>query len=373
MNQRNAIPTEAEPIDDGFSEATPGDLLAAGKSLMKAGTPFVTAMSVQKPRDLDRIVKAIAREAEYAGDSFYYGWGAGGSRIEGPSIGLANSLAREWKNCAVTCALQETDEAFYITARFIDLENGSQMERIFRQRKNAVQGKYDADRKLDMALQIGQSKAIRNVVVNSVPRWLVDQAIEQAKAAVLKGIDPKKLDEWKGIIVSEFAAFKVTEEMLVAKTKKPLAEWTTRDIAGLKGDLKALKNGEINVAELFPREDGEVKPPAGPLTGKTIGDAILKDVPAGEDPVVAKQRDLDKAKAAQQGGGPSRDEQARIAQREAFEAKKFQCSICPPYTFATDSLEESDVHMQTKHPQPPTQQTKPADPKKGGGDLFGKK
>lgn len=307
MNTRNTIQTTPERMDDDFREATPGELLAAGKSLMKAGTPFVTAMAVQKPRDLDKIVKAIAREAEYAGDSFYYGWGAGGSRIEGPSIGLANSLAREWKNCAVTCSLEETDEAFYITSRFIDLENGSQMERIFRQRKNAVQGKYDPDRKLDMALQIGQSKAIRNVVVNAVPRWLVEQAIEQAKAAVLKGIDPTKLGEWKAIIVNEFSAFKVTEEMLAAKTKKPLAEWTTRDIASLKGDLKALKNGEINVAELFPREEQETRAPEGPLSGKTIGDAILKptDKPADtsgmteDEKLRAKQKELEEAKSKQ--------------------------------------------------------------------------
>lgn len=372
MNQRNTIAADAErPEDEGFREALPGDLLAAGKNLMKAGTPFVTAMSVQKPRDLDKIVKAIAREAEYAGDSFYYGWGAGGSRIEGPSIGLANSLAREWKNCAVTTALEETDEAFYITARFIDLENGSQMERIFRQRKNAVQGKYDADRKLDMALQIGLSKAIRNVVVNAVPRWLVDQAIEQAKAAVLKGIDPTKLGEWKTIIVNEFSAFKVTESMLVNKTKKPLAEWTTRDIASLKGDLKALKNGEINVAELFPREEGEVKAPEGPLTGKTIGDAILKDHPAtGPDPIVQRQKELDAAKAA---GGPSAAEQEEIKRREIFESMHLQCAKCPPYTFATDDANEMKQHMTDKHPNGAAKDSKPPAQEKKGGDLFNKK
>ena len=99
------IAAHATPVneDEGFTPEGPMKVLEAGKTLMKAGTPFVTAISVQKPRDLDKIVKAIDREAEYAGDSFYYGWtDKKGNRIEGPSIGLANSLAREWTNCAVT-------------------------------------------------------------------------------------------------------------------------------------------------------------------------------------------------------------------------------------------------------------------------------
>jgi hypothetical protein len=277
---------------------------------MKSGTPFVTAITVQRPRDLDKIVKAIEREAEYAGDSFYYNWSAGGQRIEGPSIGLANSLAREWTNAALTVELSETDEAFYITPRFIDLEKGFQTERVFRQRKNAVQGKYDPDRKLDMALQIGQSKAIRNVVVNAVPRWLVERAIEKAKDAVQRGIDPKKLDEFKTQIEAYFKTRGVTAEQLVAKAGKPMAEWTTRDVADFRGDKKALENGEVTVAELFP--PAEPKAPVGPVNDATTAAGTLKAETTrepgsdeGEDPPMTM----------------TPEEIARIKEREIAESK----------------------------------------------------
>ena len=242
----------------------PEDLLEQGKALQRAGTPFVTAISVQKPRDLDKIVAAMDKEAEYAGEAFWYSWTQKGKRIEGATIGLANSLAREWGNSAVTVALDENDEAFYITPRFIDLEKGSQMERVYRQRKTGqVQGNYESDRALDITLQIGQSKAIRNVVVNSVPRWLVDRTIKKAKKAAAEGIDASKLDEISLQVVSYFKSKGVTEEQLVEKAGRPIAEWVTMTIADFRADKAALDSGEVTINDLFPK--GEPKDPDGPV------------------------------------------------------------------------------------------------------------
>jgi hypothetical protein len=345
------------------SPELPGDLLAQGKTIMKAGTPFVTAISVQKPRNLDLIVKAIDREAEYAGDSFYYAWkDKKGNRIEGPSIGLANSLAREWTNCGVTVDFQETAEVFIITPRFIDIEKGFQCERVFRQRKNVVQGNFDPDRKLDMALQIGQSKAIRNVVVNAVPRWLVERGIQKAKEAVIKNIDPTKLDEYKAQVVSYFKTKGVTAEQLVYKAGKPMAEWTTRDIADFKGDKTALENGEATISELFPKPEGE-EAPKGPVSLSDLP-PIGGGAPATETPAPA----IDTASGS---GGPSAAEQAEIKRREEWESKALKCMKCPPLTFATDVKAEMDAHEKQKHS---TAAPVPPPPKKGGdkpGSLFG--
>lgn len=376
---RTSLETHRMPEDsEGFSEVGgAAELLEAGKALQKVGTQYATAISVQKPRNLDKVVEALDREAEYAGASFYYGWSLkGGERVEGPSIGLANSLAREWTNCAVECDLRETAEAFYITAKFIDLEKGSQMTRLFRQRKSQVEGKYDAERKLDMALQIGQSKAIRNVVVNAVPRWLVERAMEKAQLAVERKIDPKKLGEYKADIIKKLEAYKVTVEQVVAKVKRPIAEWTTREISKLWGDLEALKSGEATAMDLFPLVDPN-KEVDGPLSGKTVADALLKDADqagaqAEKDKLAARQKELD-AEKARQSGAPSPEEQARIAQREAFDAKEYKCEKCPPYTFATDSDEELAVHMQTKHPLPPKEQTPDKGKKGNASGLFDKR
>ena len=64
--------------------------------LMRTQTQFHTTVAVQLPRNLDKVVAAVLREAEFAGDSFYYSFPMGGTKIEGPSIGLAMAVAREW-------------------------------------------------------------------------------------------------------------------------------------------------------------------------------------------------------------------------------------------------------------------------------------
>ncbi len=39
--------------------------------LMRSQTQFHTAVAVQRPRNLDKVVAAVLREAEFAGDAFY--------------------------------------------------------------------------------------------------------------------------------------------------------------------------------------------------------------------------------------------------------------------------------------------------------------
>ena len=55
-------------------------------------------------------------------------------------------------------------DAWIIYARLMDLETGFAMTRPFQQRKGQKAMKTDDARALDIALQIGVSKAIRNVV-----------------------------------------------------------------------------------------------------------------------------------------------------------------------------------------------------------------
>lgn len=366
------IAAAATPIPEHETLDSAAELLASGKTLQKAGTPFVTAISVQKPRNLDKVVAAMDREAEYAGKTFWYSWrDKKGNLIEGPSIGLANSLAREWTNCGVTVDFQETADTFIITPRFIDIEKGFQCERVFRQHKGVVQGNFDPERKLDMALQIGQSKAIRNVVCNAVPKWLVARAIQKAKEAVVKGIDPAKLTELKKEVAAFFAERGITLEQLVAKAKKPMAEWTTLTIATFQADMHAVESGEVAVEEIFrPAEpDKDVR---GPITGKALADALPKSgtetpAPAGDDALAKRQKELDAAKS----GAPSPEEQERIRRKEEFESYAMVCAKCPPMTFGTNDANEMKQHMADKHPN--GSQNKPAASDKKGGDLFGPK
>jgi hypothetical protein len=124
---------EVEPFT-GEPEIYPAGMGISQVPLMRSQTQFHTAVAVQRPRNLDKVVAAVLREAEFAGDAFYYSFPMGGKKIEGPSIGLAMAVAREWGNCAVPVEYYETPAEWVFNAHFVDLERGFTVSRVFRKK-----------------------------------------------------------------------------------------------------------------------------------------------------------------------------------------------------------------------------------------------
>lgn len=235
------------------------DLVARGDTVQQIRTPYSTAVSVQRQRDIFDVEKRVTKEAQMLGEKFYYGWGSGKDRIEGMSIKGAMIVARCWGNCAVEpLPIQETADSWIMSAMFIDLETGFTLGRQFRQSKRwTVYGKHDAERKDDMRFQIGQSKAARNVIGNALPEWLIDKAIEAARSGVRANIE--KLIAAKGIVhavdkaLAEFEKVGVTEAVILDKlglAKRSAIE--LEHLVMLKGDLTAIQTGQERAEELFP-------------------------------------------------------------------------------------------------------------------------
>ena len=241
----------------------PGGSVAPPVPLMRSHTQFHTAMTVQRPRNLDKVVAAVLREAEFAGDAFYYAFPMGGKTIEGPSIGLAMAVAREWSNCAVPVEYYETATEWVFTAHFVDLERGFTVSRVFRKKKGkGVFKRLEDDRAEDMTFQAAQSRAIRNVVLAGVPRWLTEQAKERAKESVLKGISKEGLAKATDKALKFLAGYGISEERVRAALGKPQQEWTSEDIAILRGMASQLKDGQATAGQLFPEAASAPEPSA---------------------------------------------------------------------------------------------------------------
>ena len=171
-----------------------GEIIESGKTLQQARAGFVTAVTVQKPRERMKVLRACEEEAAIAGDEFFYAWTVTNkdgkkSLIEGPSVNLALTAVRNWGNSGVMVNVDETHDTYIFTATFVDLETGFNLQRTFRQRKTKKIGKYDQDRAEDIIFQIGQSKAIRNVIVNALPSWLVSSMMNKSKENIIKKIE----------------------------------------------------------------------------------------------------------------------------------------------------------------------------------------
>jgi hypothetical protein len=250
----------------------------AGTAVMQARGSYVSAIQVQRKRELADVQKRLLEEANLMGESAFYGWGAGDNRIEGPSEAIAFAAARCWGNCAVEYApVEETRDAYIFTATFIDLETGFTLQRPFRQSKRwTVSGRMDEMRKEDVRFQIGATKAARNVILKTLPAWLIDAALEQAKSGVRKKIEgfiaAKGLPAAQDLIVSELAKLGVKEEAILRKFSVAKRDGLDLDkLVILRGDLKAIQSGQERPEVLFPVAGAEPTPGKAPADLDSFG------------------------------------------------------------------------------------------------------
>lgn len=227
--------------------------------VMQTKTQYLTAVNPQVPRILKNVLRRFLEEASMAESDFYYGWGAGKDKIEGPSVKLALALARCWGNCAVeSLPVQDLPDAWIFTAAFVDLETGFTLTRQFRQSKQwVVHGKHDAERKADIRFQIGQSKAARNVILNALPSSMVERGIEQAKAgvraAIEKSIEKHGIAKAVDSAINALAKAGATESAILSRCMVADRKGITLEhLVILKGDLSAIQQGQERAEVLFP-------------------------------------------------------------------------------------------------------------------------
>ena len=283
-----------------------GNLQALGQTagLVRSGTAYTTAMRVARPRAprLAEIKEACLAEAELLGKRGFYVWDVntkdGKTKVvHGPSVGMMLVCARNWGDCAVDVEVQEHGRTFVFIASFVDLETGYNLRRAFRQNKaQNIGDKYDPDRAEDMVFQVGQSKAIRNVIRNALPVWLTEAAENAAADAAYSDVNKVGVEKSAAEGIKAFREdFGVTTEQLVAKIGRPVDDWTARDIVSLQTAMAALHGGEATLDQIFPRqkEDG----PAAPKGVEGVMDKLKgQDKPPAEKPA-AKPKPAAKATA----------------------------------------------------------------------------
>lgn len=242
---------------------------------------FVTAIAPTVARDPKKALKGLKDEAGLAGREFFYSWSVNAkidgkstkSVVEGPTIQLANAAARRWSNVHTTVIVAEEGPDYWVfQATATDLEAGMTIQRLFRQRKGAMGGKYDVERKLDIAFQIGQSKALRNVLVNLLPGWLLKQAVAVAKQAEAKAASgggkatdvatPQAILD----VMCELAPFKVTEDHVKQRCNvDSVSKLTGEQVAMLQGIVSGMKERQTQPEQEF--EMGPTAPAAVTVGG----------------------------------------------------------------------------------------------------------
>lgn len=270
---------------------------SGGNMMMQSFNSIITAQRVAVARDLVRVQNNLRILAGINADMYVYSWPVNNSKsgtqetISGPTIKLANDLLREFGNAIVDVAVEDKPEHWVFHARFTDLETGTSMVRLFQQRKNQTAGKkMDADRQMDIAFQIGQSKAIRNVIVNALQSFATFMQ-EEAERNVLKTIGENS-EKALEFISKQMERTGVEWVQIEARIGRRYRDWTAKDFARVYLEFKGVAEGLVDVNDLFSDLDvARARANKADEDKDQRKQAALREAAAGSGPGAAKPKE----------------------------------------------------------------------------------
>jgi hypothetical protein len=266
--QPESPPLESYEESGGGSSGTA--LVVASNTNIEVRDGIITAQRVAMPRSLAHIMTNLKTMAAAAGTDWYYRWKVkkkGGSEewVEGPSVKCATAVARMYGNCQVNCRVTETPTHWQFMARFVDYETGFSLERPYQQRKSQSTGRMEADRALDLAFQIGTSKATRNVICNALETF-TDFAFEQAKASLVEAIG-KNLVGSRTKLLSQFSELGIDVKRVERVYGKTSEQWLAPDIAKMVAEVRSIIDGMGSKEEFYPATPEEIEANIQKATG----------------------------------------------------------------------------------------------------------
>ena len=251
----------------------------------RALADIVTAQRVAVKRDIPRILKEVDQIAEAFGPKFYYSWptknkdGTVGE-VCGASIDCAMALVNIWGNCRVGAIVVDENPTHWVfAAQFVDFEKGVTVMRGYRQRRSQSAGKgMQADRAEDMAFQIGQSKAIRNVIVAGLKIYC-DRAVQEARNSAFRWVqaNPEKA---LAMVLDLAQELRVPVGRMERLTGRKSDKWLAPDLISVRAKLISIQDGFDDVDTAFPAEDAAEK--QDEKTATETGPVVKKETPAAD-------------------------------------------------------------------------------------------
>jgi DNA replication initiation complex subunit (GINS family) len=315
------------------------ELVSSGATLVKLENTTQMQVAVQRPRNEDRVLSAALAELERypsMADEAIYSKPVGKDPdtqamkyVEGLSIRAAESLANRWTNSAYACDIVNEDQGtITIAAIFMDYEGNTRhvvQRRVskFYKKKNSTQiAQYSPDR-LDVVVAAAMSKALREVILRSLPAGLKKEYEHKA----YKVLDMQPLEQRQIAIVARFKEVGIKRDALETHAGKKIEQLTAEDLKVYTGLLNAIRDGEISAEETLGIKKEE-KPADTVKPGITVagpGDGTAPDSRTKQDPPLASAdppADLPKSTKPSEGEEPFPD--------PGKEAPKFAWQTTPP-------------------------------------------
>ena len=236
------------------------------EALARSEIDLGVELAMKYPRSIDlfmeKSIKDATRSVETAA-SCIYSKPIGGGAVTGPSIRLAEILRANYKHLRTAARHLATDrDNMTVTCQAIcyDLENNNQIMDEVTASIRGRDGRIYSSDVIITTIAATKSKAVRNVILQAIPRAYADEVMVEAKKAITgenkKGGKAKETlaDQIKRAI-AHFTALGVPKDRILQRFQRASeAELTRDDLVTLSGFVTALSEpgNESTLDEMFP-------------------------------------------------------------------------------------------------------------------------
>jgi hypothetical protein len=188
-----------------------------------------------------------------------YRFPRGGQSVEGPSIRLAEELARCWGNIAYgirELSRREGEsemEAFAWDQQTNVISTQTFTVRHLRDKRGGPEALKDERDIYEVTANMG-ARRLRARILAVLPPDLVDAAVEQCRETMKNGSDKPLADRIREM-TQAFTKLGVTAEMLAGRLGRQLDTATPDDLADMRGIYQGIRDGASSVRDWFaPKE-----------------------------------------------------------------------------------------------------------------------
>ena len=218
------------------------------------------AMVIAKkfPRDdvesYNRIIQSCKRKS--LAESAMYEYPRGGTKVTGPSIRLAESMAQNWGNLDFGITeLEQRDGESQVMAYAWDLETNTRQVKIFsvphvRSTKKGDVPLTDPRDIYEMVANQG-ARRLRSCILGIIPGDVVEAAVRECQKTLVSGNDKPLIDRVRDGIRLFEEKFSVTQEMIEKYIGCKCEAFSENDMIRLNNVYRSLRDGMASREQYF--------------------------------------------------------------------------------------------------------------------------
>lgn len=241
------------------------------------------------PREMPVVTTRIHQECHRIGlaEVAIYTYPRGSTKVEGPSIRLAEALARSFGN--ILYGIQEMSQRpgeSEVKAFAWDLETNTRAERVFKVKhiRETKKGNKPLTSPRDIYEMVANQGArrLRACILELIPGDIVESALRICRRTLTDGAESPLSDRINGMAAAFSTEFGVSVEQIEIRMGHNLSSTTENELVTLKGIYRSLKEGMGHVSDHFdddtismPQSDSDVDPSTGEVVPPLKSDAEL--------------------------------------------------------------------------------------------------